>query len=310
MIRHWSLHIEPILQLVKPKRLMEVGADRGYNTNKLLAWCRVNGAVLDVVDPEPDEALSKVLARYPDEHVFHKQISVEALMVAEFPDLLLLDGDHNWSTVYRELKTLERRSVALGRELPVILCHDVAWPYARRDMYYVPDRIAEKHPYAYVGLHPTEGVKERGMNYKLANALHEGGPRNGVLTAIEDFIAELATEVDFRTLPYFNGLGIIVPASRSTPELKALVDGFFEGPSLLNAAIALEKDGMTIRSQLAECQILLAQRTATAMRGKALVQAQAEEIKALKAKVEQFEQAAGTQPPGKIQTINGPESLG
>ncbi|MGE3366464.1 MAG: hypothetical protein AB7I34_23820, partial [Rhizobiaceae bacterium] len=155
-----------------------------------------------------------------------------------------------------------------------------------------PDRISEKHPYAYVGLHPSEGVKERGMNYRLANALHEGGPRNGVLTAIEDFIAELASDVDFRILPYFNGLGILVPASRSTPELTALIDGFFEGPSLMNAAIALEKDGMTIRSQLAECQILLAQRTATAMRGKALVQAQAEEIKALKAKVEQLERAA------------------
>jgi len=285
MIRHWSLHIEPILQVVKPKRLMEVGADAGYHTNRLLGWCRDNGAILDVVDPEPQEALEKVLAKYPAEHVYHKQISTEVLLTAELPDVLLLDGDHNWSTVYRELKTVERRAVAVGRALPIILAHDIGWPYARRDMYYVPDRIPEKHPYAYVGLHPTEGIKERGMNYRLANALHEGGPRNGVLTAFEDFIAELASEVDFRTLPYFNGLGILVPAARHTPELKALVDSFFEGPSLMQAAIALEKDDMTIRAQLAEHQILLAQRTATARRGKALVEAQAAEIRALKAQL-------------------------
>lgn len=285
MIRHWSLHIEPVLRIARPKRIMEIGADRGYNTHRLLVWCRENGAVLDVVDPEPDEALHKVLAKFPDEHVYHKQISTDALLVAEYPDLLLLDGDHNWSTVYRELKTLERRSLALGRDLPIILAHDVGWPYARRDMYYVPDRIPEKHPYAYVGLHPEEGLKERGMNYRLANALHEGGPRNGVLTAIEDFIAELTVEVDFRTLPYFNGLGILVPNSRSTPELKTVIDSFFEGPSLMNAAVALERDGMVIRAQLAECQILLAQRTETAKRGKELVQTQANEIKALKAQI-------------------------
>ena len=67
-----------------------------------------------------------------------------------------------------------------------------------------------------------------------------------------------------------------------------MIDSFFEGPSLMNAAVALERDGMVIRAQLAECQILLAQRTETAKRGKELVQTQANEIKALKAQIAEF----------------------
>lgn len=285
MIRHWSLHIQPIIELVKPKRLMEVGADNGFNTAKLLEWCSKNDAMLDVVDPEPRDALYTVMSKYPDRHIHHKKISLQAFEDAEYPDLVLLDGDHNWSTVYRELKLLARRGLETGRDFPIILAHDVAWPYARRDMYYVPDRISEKHPYAYVGLHPTEGVKERGMNYTLANALQEGGPRNGVLTAFEDFIAESAFEIDFRTLPYFNGLGILVPKSRLTPELDKLIGSFFEGPSLMKAAIALERDGMIVRARISEIEILLSQRSETAQRAKMLAQAQADEIAALKKKL-------------------------
>lgn len=285
MIRHWSLHIEPVINMARPRRLAEIGADNGFTTRKLLAWCRANDAVLDVIDPEPQQRLHDVLAQFDKEYVYHQRMSLEALEEIEYPDLVLLDGDHNWSTVYRELKALARRGLAVGREFPIVLAHDVAWPYARRDMYYVPERIPQKHPYAFIGLHPTIGTMERGLNYQLANALEEGGPRNGVLTAFEDFVAEAAFEVDFRTLPYFNGLGILVPAPRMTPDLKALIDSFFEGPSLMQAAIALEKDGMTVRANLCEREILLSQRTETAKRAKAMVEAQAAEIRDLKAKL-------------------------
>ena len=32
MIRHWNRHILPIIELVKPRRIMEIGADQGWNT--------------------------------------------------------------------------------------------------------------------------------------------------------------------------------------------------------------------------------------------------------------------------------------
>lgn len=84
------------------------------------------------------------------------------------------------------------------------------------------------------------------MNCNLANALHEGGPRNGVLTAVENFVSEWPEPVDLRVLPFFNGMGIAIPQSRMTPELKSLVDGFFGAESLLAACKALEANTSSI----------------------------------------------------------------
>ena len=73
-----------------------------------------------------------------------------------------------------------------------MMFHDVAWPHARRDTYYVPERIPEEHrqPLAHevylVAIEP--GVSEDGGLAFIWAAEREGGPRNGTLTAIEDFV--------------------------------------------------------------------------------------------------------------------------
>lgn len=43
----------------------------------------------------------------------------------------------------------------------------------------------------------------------LFNALHEGGPRNGVLTAVEDFLAENPSAYHFCRIRLEYGLGIL-----------------------------------------------------------------------------------------------------
>jgi hypothetical protein len=167
---------------------------------------------------------------------------------------------------------------------PCVLAHDVAWPYGRRDMYYSPDAVEEKHPFAYVGLVPGEsGVVEDGMNGHFANATHEGGQRNGVLTAIEDFIATAPFEIHFHKLPFFNGLGILIPEARMTPQLKALVDGYFSGGTLLKACEALEEDSIRVRIELAQAETRLARRTDALARARDLLARQQAEIAALKA---------------------------
>ncbi|MBL7373602.1 class I SAM-dependent methyltransferase, partial [Escherichia coli] len=71
------------------------------------------------------------------------------------------------------------------------LMHDVSWPCARRDCYYAPDRIPEehRHPHSFdggVSLGQPDCLPNRGFRGagSFAWALHEGGPRNGVLTAV------------------------------------------------------------------------------------------------------------------------------
>ena len=87
--------------------------------------------------------------------------------------------------------------------------HDVGWPHARRDTYYAPERIPEEHRQPLgrrrrlapgnAGLHgpacPTPGRGPRGR------------PRNGVLTAIEDFVEPSGLRLAI--VPAFFGFGVL-----------------------------------------------------------------------------------------------------
>jgi hypothetical protein len=285
MNRFWTRFIKPLVETVAPRRMMEIGADSGWNTQRLLDYCRESGCRLEIVDPAPRPALHEVMARFDTEYRYHPLKSLEAIALIAPVDLVLLDGDHNWYTVYNELLLIFRRAAETGTPPPIVLFHDVAWPYARRDMYYDPLDFdpATRHPYAYRGMVPGRSeLTDTGFNGVLANALHEGGPRNGVLTAIEDFQAGSGLDISFYRLPFFNGLGILVPAIRMTPTLQALIDGFFAAPSLLETCVALEEDAMRVRADLAAHQIRLTQRTDALMRARSLIAALREELKSLK----------------------------
>jgi hypothetical protein len=134
-------------------------------------------------------------------------------------DAVLIDGDHNWYTVIKELRQIDRHSRKSGRLFPLTILHDIGWPYGRRDLYYNPSTIpkAFRHPYARKGMLPgvSRLVKE-GLNANLCNATTENTVRNGVLTAIEDFIQETKGSLRLVQVPGFFGLGILF--SRQLPE--------------------------------------------------------------------------------------------
>jgi hypothetical protein len=95
--------------------------------------------------------------------------------------------------------------------LPLLICHDVCWPHARRDSYYAPERIPAEHRqktveggYVFPG---DAGLREGGLIYRWP-AVQEGGAKNGVLTAIEDFLKG-RDNLRFVIVPAFFGLGVI-----------------------------------------------------------------------------------------------------
>ena len=140
-------------------------------------------------------------------------------------DAALIDGDHNWYTVYNELRLLAEGARRHGTPLPVLILHDVLWPYGRRDLYYAPEQIPEefRQPYATKGMRPgSKKLLDRGgLNPTMCNALEEGGPRNGVMTAVDDFIAEHDRPLRVVVLPIYFGLAIVVEEERlvEQPEL-------------------------------------------------------------------------------------------
>jgi hypothetical protein len=215
MKRFWDTVIEPMLEVTRPKSIVEIGSDKGFNTRNLLDFCERSDAVLHVIDPAPKYDVAEWRERYGDRFVFYPALSVDAIPSIDRFDLVLVDGDHNWYTVYNELKLVEARCAESDQPFPLVLLHDLDWPFGRRDLYYDPDTVPEAYrkPHDPRGVRPGEEglLDEGGLIQGLSKAVREGGPRNGVFTAVEDFLEETDQDLDLLRIPGFHGLGILIP---------------------------------------------------------------------------------------------------
>jgi hypothetical protein len=213
MYRFFESTIRPLLDTApRLDTMVEVGAQSGRHTSRLLPYARAHGAHLHVIDPESSFNASRYERQWAGLSTLHERPSHDALPAIEPPpDVVFLDGDHNWYTVFEELRILDR----ICTDWPLTFLHDLEWPYGRRDMYYAPQRVPDeyRHPYAeagYVGI--VKGQSElspEGINQMLLNAGHEGGPRNGVRTAVEDFLDATQRDLMLFVVSGNNGLGIV-----------------------------------------------------------------------------------------------------
>ena len=210
----WDAITEPALAAIQPKTIVEIGSHEGISTKSIMAFCAKHDAVVHVIDPAPDYDVSVWEREYGNRMVFHRALSLDVIPKLERFDAIFVDGDHNWYTVTRELKAIEDRSKEVGQPYPLTILHDIGWPYGRRDLYYNPTTIPEafRHPFANRGLRPgVPGLVERGFNDHQNNAVQEGTSRNGVLTAVEDYLKETKEKLQFIQVPGFYGLGILFP---------------------------------------------------------------------------------------------------
>ena len=218
MHHFWDFVIRPVLEVAAPRVVVEIGALTGDGTKPLLELCRELDAVAHVIDPAPELDVAALGAEHRDRLVFHRQLSLDALPRIGAVDAALIDGDHNWYTVFHELEALEGAANASGRSFPIVFLHDVDWPYGRRDLYYDPDSIPSefRHDYKRAGMVPgrTRLHPRRGINSQLANAVVEGGQRNGVRTAVEDFVSATVTELRVIHVPGMHGLLVLAPEGR------------------------------------------------------------------------------------------------
>jgi GT2 family glycosyltransferase/glycosyltransferase involved in cell wall biosynthesis len=230
MYRFWPYITKPILEILKPHVVMEIGAADGQNTRKLLEFCQQTNAVLHSVDPAPDFPVTDWQTVYGEHFVFHRELSLSAIPTIKSVDVALIDGDHNWFTVYNELNEIKKVCQQENRPFPFTMFHDIGWPYARRDLYYDPETIPEEYrkPYSKKGIMPNtvELVEEGGINQNLFNADTEFLPHSGVLTAIEDFCKE-NPNLEFLQIDGFHGFGLLFEhtARENNRELDAFLKG-------------------------------------------------------------------------------------
>lgn len=191
MRRLFESHIRQILDQRKPKTILEIGVLRGENTLKILEWCAQNDAHLTSIDPLawegdlPDDVKKAFpgyeykrgqpgfeeysVATHALEDIYKKGLeghwtcvkdrSLNYLESQDFTgsDVYMIDGDHNFYTVFQELAAIHPHC----KPGDILLYNDVAGAWARKDLYYDPSFI------------PPEYLS---------------GKKQGVLTAINSFL--------------------------------------------------------------------------------------------------------------------------
>jgi methyltransferase family protein len=217
---------------IEARSVVEVGAERGRLTEALLEWAAPSGARVTAIEPEPMSDLIELTEEHPELDVV-EEVSLDALRHIPMPDVVVLDGDHNYYTLSEELRLIASR--APDGRIPLLVFHDVCWPLARRDQYSAPDRIPEEHRHPFgedIKLVPgNPGTAERGLPFEWG-ALEEGGPRNGVMTAIEDFMEEHGG-VRLAVIPIFFGCGLMWPEDAPWSEAVAgIVEPWDRNPVL------------------------------------------------------------------------------
>ncbi len=229
MYPFWEKAVWPLIQAARARRIVEIGALRGETTVLMLETLG-DEAELHVIDPVPEFDPSEHERRFPGRYIFHRDLSRNVLDTLPAVDVALVDGDHNWYTVDLELRMLAEAARRENKPLPILILHDVLWPYGRRDLYYDPTNIPDefRQPYEQLGMRP--GVRDLlpagGVNPLHYNAVTEGGPRNGVMTALDDFLAAFDRPVRTVILPVYFGLAIVVERARidRDPEIGRVLD--------------------------------------------------------------------------------------
>ncbi len=212
----WGYSLANVVEIISPcfdaagtRSLLEIGSFRGELTEELLIWAEGSGSTIATVEPLPPDDLRDLARRRPELELI-EDTGVGALgALGSLPDAIVIDGDHNYFTLSEELAAIAAK--AGDGALPLLVFHDVGWPHERRDTYYEPDRVPEekRQPLAHnCTLEPgNPGLSDGGLPYEWA-AAHEGGPGNGVLTAIEDFMAE-RDGLQLAVMPIFFGFGVL-----------------------------------------------------------------------------------------------------
>jgi hypothetical protein len=235
MIRLWRKIIRPIITAADAKNILEIGAEYGTSTKVLLNYVREVDGHLHCIDPVPEFDADAFQAENKEVLSFYADLSLNVLQDIPPVDVAMVDGDHNWYTVYNELKAIEATHGHDPMRQPLVFAHDIGWPYGRRDLYYDPSTVPAEfvNEYAQQGILPNkdELVEGRGMNLELCNAVQLGGPRNGVLTGLEDYLAESDLNFRFINLPFYYGLGILITEERlaSNDALRAEIEKLEHG---------------------------------------------------------------------------------
>jgi hypothetical protein len=228
----------PILELIKPKRIGEIGIEFAGNTKVLIDLLGMNKGKLFSIEPKPNDQVKALFNQHDLAHLYEgKSLDV----INKLPPMCswFIDGDHNWFTIFNELEEIHQKECSAGAEHSIIFLHDIGFPWAFRDLYYNPSDIPENYLHEHCWesgvLYNDTTQKNRGFRGmgSFAISLKAGGDKNGVLCAVNDFLASHSKDYTFYNIPAVFGLGILVPKSHKyNHEINNMVSIYHNNPLL------------------------------------------------------------------------------
>ncbi|PIR53285.1 hypothetical protein COU76_01925, partial [Candidatus Peregrinibacteria bacterium CG10_big_fil_rev_8_21_14_0_10_49_10] len=208
----WDYLLQPLFTAARVRTIVEIGTHHGECTRDLLHYCKTYGGAVHSLDVHEHPEVAELRKEFSNILYFHKGYSLNTLPLLEHYDAVIIDGSHNWYTVYNELLLIQKYAQKQG-VFPLVVLHDVEWPYARRDTYCDPESIPDffRHAWKKGGMKPgsPELLDHGGFLQQSNHAIYEGTARNGVLTAVEDFLTE-HSNITYTHIPGFFGIGMLV----------------------------------------------------------------------------------------------------
>lgn len=259
---NYMFQIKRILELLKPRSIVEVGIEGGKFSNFLLEYAQENNIHYIGIEPYPSDKIIELINSYGQELIQSTSLS-ESAKEALRSDIVFLDGDHNYFTVFNELKLIFNDSCKTS----MVFMHDVSWPWRRRDLYYDITQLDQDNINDFTfegGLQPgIKTVQPFGFSGEgnYAYAVYEGGEKNGVLTAVEDFLKESPIYTYSELLSIF-GLGIIYNKDNIDKPLADFLEFFEASLDLWNPLfVNLEENRINLLLELWEKYRVIEQQT-------------------------------------------------
>ena len=190
MFDYYNLDIIPIiLKRFKVNNIVISGTLDNDTLHQIINYCENNSSYYTV--PNSSDKFENEIS------------SLNLLSTLKEFDAIFLNDDPNWYTIYNELKIIKQNN----NEFPLVFICNNIFPHKRRDSYFNPNLIPTEFLNIYSKTLEYNGIK---INDGFYHAINENTDKNGVSTAIEDFLQE-NNEIELMNIKLANGITILYP---------------------------------------------------------------------------------------------------
>jgi ABC-2 type transport system ATP-binding protein len=224
-----------VLDASEARDVAEIGTNPGHFTRMLAERARDRGGRVLAVEPVPDAEMRKVASDPLVDLV--AGAAPRAFDDLDACDAYVLDGDANYWTVRSSLERAQAAADGAGKPLLAIVHHS-GWPWGRRDVYLnvspVPPEGMNPRRAGLGVLPDTSQLVRGGWSFPSSIEIAEtdGGPRNGVLTAVEDFVAETSGLRLVAVAPLLGFAFVYAASARWAPAVAAVLERYESDPLL------------------------------------------------------------------------------